>query len=165
MSQSTSNEYNITDVPLPLRSKIVRTTISYEFLDSGAVVSTGVAAHDEKQKNHLVVKFTFEDPGNGPIGVRIAMDTHHDSVGSNEAVYSRSTGSAEDAMAEVNGELHVKEFDYREPSIRAIRSFQFSLLKNDLTLGTILNLILKLKMEEFKFGVVGLAWMGCRDWQ
>jgi hypothetical protein len=160
-----SNEYTISSVPPQLLLKIVNPTITYEFLNSGDVIRTGNTAHDEKQKNHLAFKLTFKDPSDGPLGVRLAMDTHHDSVDSNEATYAGSSGSAEDTLAEVNGQLNIKEFNYSGPSNRAISYFSFRLLRDDLTLRTILDLISTKHMDEFKFGVIRGAFLGCRDWQ
>ena len=89
------------------------------------------------------------------------MDVVFDDVGSNEAVYAGSNASDEPAVKD--GAFRVKLVPYAGTSNSTLSSFTFS-VRNNTTLGQLLDVALLRQMHRFKFTVIySFAYMGCRD--
>jgi len=161
-------EYRATEVPRNIRSQVIN-AFYVEFLNYSGVISTGNEAQDaereHKKKNHVTIRVNFANPVQGNLlGARISMDVVFDSVGSNEAIYADNSSSETSASGTKDSQMNVKLIRYTGPSHAAIQTFEFPVLRNNITLGQLIDLALQRRMHLFKFLTVhGLAYMGCRD--
>lgn len=165
MSTSQQREFRADSVPQEHRNRVIN-QFHVEFLNYDRVISTGDPVRDAlrqgKKKNHVIFRVVFAQPAPGGIqAARISMDVVLDDVGSTEAVYAGSNASDDPAVTD--GAFNVKLVRYAGTSTSALSSFTFS-VRNNTTLGQLLDVALSRQMHRFKFTVLySLAYMGCRD--
>jgi hypothetical protein len=140
MSPIWDGEGGVTDVPL-IYERAVISRLHVEFLTAGPTID-----RPELHKNHIILRATFAQHIGNDRGARISMEV---------------SDPFSDSM---KGTMTVKIISYDSQSSKAVICLSVPLLRNNITLGELLDVAVSRTMDQFQFTTIGDEHpMGCRD--
>ncbi|KAG5349860.1 hypothetical protein C0989_001574 [Termitomyces sp. Mn162] len=165
---TTSYKIGSSYVPTQITDVLLGGLLFIEFIDVGDLATTGDPARDAtrtlqsyKRKNHAVIRVPFlntlssgERESTKPFfGVLISMEVASASIDSNKGYYEHDI---------TKGDLRLKLIRYEGPTFNTMHTFSVNLAAN-LTVGHLISILQHYRLEKFKFTMIGITFVGCRD--